>query len=94
MPSLFELQIHQDIIYTSNRRYSIHINPWYSTGAKSPPRERFCDYQIWGAISVSRGVICDHAYKNSVSPNKPQCERKAVKPARKSNRKATFHYKG
>jgi len=26
MPSLFEHQIHQNIIYTSNRRYSIHIN--------------------------------------------------------------------
>jgi len=26
MPSLLEHQIHQNIIYTGNRRHSIHIN--------------------------------------------------------------------
>jgi len=34
IPSLFEHQVHQNIIYTSYRRYSIHINKKSSMGLK------------------------------------------------------------
>jgi len=34
MPSLLEHQIHQSVIYTSNRRHSIHINKNSSIGLK------------------------------------------------------------
>jgi len=35
MPSLFEHRIHQNNIYTSNRRHSIHINKNSSIGLKN-----------------------------------------------------------
>jgi len=35
MPSSFEHQFHQNIIYTSNRRYSIHINKNSSIGLEN-----------------------------------------------------------
>jgi len=35
MPSLFEHEIHQNIIYTSNRCYSIHIHKNSSIGLKN-----------------------------------------------------------
>jgi len=35
MLSLFEHQIHQNIIYTSNRRHGIHINKNSSLGLKN-----------------------------------------------------------
>ena len=64
MPSLFEQKIHQNIIYTRNRRYSIQMNQWYFNGGEIVPRELFYAlwgdfliYQIWVAVSVSRGAI-------------------------------------
>jgi len=41
MPSLFEQKIHQNIIYTRNRRYSIQMNQWYFNGGEIVPRELF-----------------------------------------------------
>jgi len=35
MPSLFEHQIHQNIVYTGNWRYSIHINKNSSIGLQN-----------------------------------------------------------
>jgi len=34
MPSLFESQIYQNIIYTSNKRHSVHVNKNSSIGLK------------------------------------------------------------
>jgi len=54
MPSLFEHQIHQNIIYTSNRRHSIHINKNSSIGLKTflhwccnNRRRSACTTKLW-----------------------------------------------
>jgi len=50
MPNLFEHQIHLNIIYTSNRRYSIHINKISSIGLKN-------FFTVW-CINIRRSFTC------------------------------------
>jgi len=53
MPSLFEHQIHQNIIYTSNRRHSIHINSsiglknFFTVWCRNNRRRSACTTKLW-----------------------------------------------
>jgi len=53
MPSLFEHQIHQDIIYISNRRYSIHINENLNISLENVFTVRFC-YNRWSSTCTTK----------------------------------------
>jgi len=61
MPSLLEHQIRQNIIYTSNRRYSIHINKNSSVGLKN-------FFTIWCRNNQRRSTCTTKLWRSRSSP--------------------------
>jgi len=64
MPSLFESQIYQNIIYTSNKRHSVHVNKNSSIGLKkflvlcrNNRRRAACTTKLWHSPSSPMFVM-------------------------------------